>query len=272
MIRISKVLKESEQHLQEAGIATARLDALILLEDVTGMDRAMILANPNYELSAQKYAKLKNLLNKRARHVPLAYIRGRAEFYGRTFLIRSKVLVPRPESEAMIDELKIIAKSITRPIIADIGTGSGALGITAKLEVPEATVWLLDIDKDCLKTAKMNVDLFTMPIEVVRSDLLASFKPETDILLCNLPYVPDDFKINRAAAHEPRLAIYGGKDGLDIYRKLFKQLQKRSQQPLYILSESLPPQHTELKRIAGLSNYQEVKKNDFIQVFKRAQN
>lgn len=264
-----KVLQEATKFLKTAGIGTARLDSLVLLEDVTGEDRSFLLANPDYEISHQKYEKFKNLLKKRAEHIPLAYIRGHTEFYGYNFVIKPNVLVPRPESETMIDELKIIPKTITQPKIADIGTGCGALGITAKLELNNAQVWLIDIDQKCLENAQTNVDLFTLPIKVVKGDLMAEFIQQVDVLLCNLPYVPDDFNINRAATHESKIAIYGGPDGLDLYRKLFIQLKNRSSRPLYILSEALPSQHAALKEIAYENNYQEIKKNDFIQVFMR---
>jgi methylase of polypeptide subunit release factors len=105
---------------------------------------------------------------------------------------------------------------------------------------------------------------------MLKSNLLSSVDKDLDILLCNLPYVPDDLKINRAATHEPKLAIYGGPDGLDVYRKLFKQLKDHKNIVLYLLCESLPAQHSALKEIACESGYQEIKKNDFIQVFKRA--
>lgn len=257
--------------LNQAGIGTARLDTLILLEKVTKFDRAKLLAQPDTKLTSAELAKLKKLLSRRADHEPMAYILGQTEFYGRQFVITRDVLVPRPESETMIDELLSLQNLGTQPIIADVGTGSGALGITAQLELPHSRVDLVDIDQQALKVAQMNVDKFTLPIKVLKGDLLTSTTQAYDVLLCNLPYVPDDFHINTAATKEPRQAIFGGKDGLDIYRKLFAQLQNKQNWPLYFLSEALPTQHDSLQKLAEEIGFQQVKKNDFIQVFKRAQ-
>ncbi|HEY5442641.1 MAG TPA: peptide chain release factor N(5)-glutamine methyltransferase, partial [Candidatus Saccharimonadales bacterium] len=242
--------------------------------------RAWLLAHPEHELSPAQIAKLEKLLNRRAGHEPLAYIRGKAEFYGREFVLTPAVLQPRPESETMIDLLKALplfdasadpaTKKRAHLCLADIGTGSGALGITALLELPQITVDLIEIDPKALKIAKINVDKFTLSISPIRSDLLAQVTQNYDILLCNLPYVPDDFHINRAASKEPALAIFGGPDGLDLYRRLFQQIQNLSKKPLYILTESLPPQHQELEKLARAAGFHLQQESDFIQVFKPA--
>jgi len=277
-------LASATKQLEQAGIGTARLDGLVLLEDCIEHDRAYLLAHSELKLSSIVLTKLTNLLSRRLNHEPLAYVRGETEFYGRRFIITPAVLEPRPESETMIELLKKLPIWKTHPLsqtntttcdetlpvavrIADVGSGSGALGITAKLELPQADVYLLDIDSETLKVAKTNVDLFTLAISVIESDLLAKVDQAFDILLCNLPYVPDDYTINQAAKHEPSIAIFGGSDGLDIYRKLFEQLKIVPKQPLYILTESLPFQHEALKRIAQAGNYRLIAADDFIQVF-----
>jgi release factor glutamine methyltransferase len=134
--------------------------------------------------------------------------------------------------------------------------------------LPDAVVDLLDIDVKALIIAKTNVDKFTLSLTVLGSDLLAKTTEPYDVLLCNLPYVPDGFQINPAALQEPRLAIFGGPDGLDIYRKLFMQTSSLPHKPLYILTEALPPQHPELAAIALQSGYIQEQAVDFIQQFK----
>jgi release factor glutamine methyltransferase len=151
--------------------------------------------------------------------------------------------------------------------IADVGTGSGALGITAQLELPEAAVELLDIDDAALKVAESNVIKFTLGLRALHSDLLSGSSNEYQVLLCNLPYVPDNHGINAAALHEPPIAIFGGPDGLDPYRKLFEQVENMNQQPLLILCESLPPQHEALIAIAAEAGYRQDAEDDFIQAF-----
>ncbi len=264
-------LKEATKKLEQAGVGTARLDALVLLEDVTGRDRAWLLAHSDHKLSPSELAELTKLLKRRAEHEPLAYLRKKTEFYGREFIITPAVLEPRPESETMIDLLKKLSKSPSwpaEPRIADVGAGSGALGITAKLELSDTRVELLEIDTNALKIAQNNVDKYTTDVQVIGSDLLECSGQDNNVLLCNLPYVPDSHKVNEAAGHEPEIAIFGGPDGLDVYRKLFGQVKMSQKRPLFILTESLPPQHDGLAKIAKQSGYQLAETDDFIQVFK----
>ncbi len=204
-------LSAATKELQLAGIETPRLDALVLLEDCSGKNKGYLLAHPEHSLAAAELAKLKNLLKQRATHAPLSYLRGKSEFYGREFIVSPAVLVPRPESETMIEllctliknpmQLKITPINKTGWSIADIGCGSGALGITAALELPGAHVELIEIDDDAIKVAKMNVIKFATPLNIIKSDLLYATLQKYDILLCNLPYVPDGYVINKAATY-----------------------------------------------------------------------
>lgn len=264
-------LRQAQARLEGAKIGTARLDALVLLEHVIGKDRAWVLAHPEFELTAGQVTKLEKLLKRRTLHEPLAYVRGKTEFYGREFLVTPAVLEPRPESETMIDLLKQLSSRPDFPIqprIADVGTGSGALGITAQLELPHAKVELIELDLLALKVAKINVDKFTPTVNTVKSDLLSETTESYDILLCNLPYVPDSHTVNAAAMHEPSMAIFGGSDGLDVYRKLLKQIENLKNKPLYLLLESLPSQHKTLTQLAQLIGYCLVVVEGFILVLK----
>jgi release factor glutamine methyltransferase len=265
-MNINNWLQQATQQLSSAGIATARLDALVLTEDCLGKDRSFLLAHPELQMTKQDTIVLTKQLAKRAQHIPLAYIRGKSEFYGREFAITPAVLQPRPESETMI-ELLLGLDLPSQARIADVGTGSGALGITAQLELPNAMVELVEIDDAAIVVARMNVVNHTLTIQVIKSDLLKRSNQNYDVLLCNLPYVPNDFHINTAALHEPKLALFGGPDGLDLYRSLFSEIQKIQYKPLYILTEALPPQHDKLKSIAINHGYHLDQSDDFIQVF-----
>jgi release factor glutamine methyltransferase len=229
------------------------------------------------EIKPGQVEQLKKLLNRRAKHEPLAYIRGRTEFYGRNFKVGPGVLVPRPESETIIELLLEIPEVIKSQKdatnhgatfnIADVGTGCGALGITAALELPNCQVELLDIDESALEIARLNVAMHTTSVLVTASNLVANCQQQNDILLCNLPYVPDEYPINKAASHEPPIALFGGKDGLDLYRSLFDQISLISHRPLYILSEALPESHEVLLKIAANSHYELAESRDFVQLF-----
>lgn len=266
---VADFLRTCTKVLVQAGIGTARLDCLVLMEDVLQADRAQLLAHTERELTPSQDSKLQELIKRRATHEPLAYLRHKTEFYGREFYIDHRVLEPRPESETMVDMLK----GLTLPsgsAIADIGTGSGALAITAKLELPGITAIGIDIDPGCLKVASRNAHRLGAAVRFVQGDLLEPLRAidrQPIALLCNLPYVPDSFRINPAAMREPRLAIFGGPDGLDLYRKLFLQVPALLLMPKFILTEAMPPQHGELTRLASAANYTLTGTNDFIQLF-----
>ncbi|HSH55450.1 MAG TPA: peptide chain release factor N(5)-glutamine methyltransferase [Candidatus Limnocylindrales bacterium] len=271
--------------LSKAGIGSARLDCLILLEDILHEERAYVLAHLDEPLTPNQLEQLDAQVQRRLQHEPLAYIRGSVEFYGRRFYVNHDVLVPRPESETIISLLlEIVADQEGhtqipmptsegyQPVIVDVGTGSGALAITAKLEQPKATVYATDISPACLRTAQQNAETHAATVHCVNGDLLAPLKDtlgpsQNIVLLCNLPYVPDGYEINQAAAHEPKLALFAGKDGLDAYRHLFEQITDMVWRPKAILTESLSFQHDELCSLAAHHGYQEVKRDGLVQTF-----
>ncbi len=268
-MKVDDWLTQATRKLKKAGIGTARLDALVLLEDVAGHDRAYLLAHSETTLQDLHLQKLTELIARRASHEPLAYIRGKTEFYGRELAINKHVLEPRPESETMIELLKVFYK--LRPSkVVDVGTGSGALAITAKLEIPDAEVLAMDIDPACLKVAQKNAKKHGVAIEFLQGNLLEPIKDLESriyILLCNLPYVPERYTINQAAAMEPRQAIFGGPDGLDLYRQLFDQINRGNARIQYLFTESLPYQHKALGLLAKKAGFRLLKSDDFIQVF-----
>jgi release factor glutamine methyltransferase len=266
-------IKAAEEKLMSASVPTARLDCLVLLEDCLNTNRTQLLAHPEQKLCNEQINLLDGQIARRVAHEPLAYIRGKTEFYGREFIVNKHVLEPRPESETMIDLLKNLLQhnpftSGVRPWkLIDMGTGSGCLGITAKLENPKLDVDLIDIDPQALKIAQRNAKKSATGVHCLKGDLLSDVPKSYDIILANLPYVPDNFQINPAALHEPQLAIYGGLDGLDVYRRLFNQVEKIKTKPRIVLTEALPPQHTELAKIAGAAGFKLTKTDDFIQQF-----
>lgn len=259
-------LKQATRRLQRVGIATAHLDCLIMLEDVTRLDRSHLLAHPETVLSLQQTTVLKEQLGRRQNHEPLSYIRGKSEFYGRSFTISKAVLEPRPESETMIALLKTLHLP-SKPWLADVGSGSGCLGITAKLELPYIGVDLLEIDNQALAVSKKNAQALQANVGLYQSDLLMQAPRHYSIILANLPYVPNHYQLNKSALLEPRQAIFGGVDGLDVYRKLFQQLHKLEPRPHFVLTEALPFQHQELATIALTSGFRLSMVDDFIQLF-----
>jgi release factor glutamine methyltransferase len=263
---LGQLLAAQEAKLKAAGISSARLDVLILLEDILHKDRAYLLAHPEHLINEGQARRLDRKTERRAHHVPLAYIRGHSEFYGRSFRVSRHVLEPRPESETMIEMLKKL-RLPPRPAIADVGTGNGAIGITAALEIPGSIVDLYDISAGCVSVAKHNTHLHELHLHVRKMNLLSRPLRPYDVVLANMPYVPDHWHINEAALHEPKIAIFGGPDGLDVYRKLFAQLQRFTWKPRYVLTEALPPQHDNLADVAAQNGFALIKTDDFIQGF-----
>lgn len=264
---IEQWLKTNTHHLATAGITTARLDCLVLVEDITGISRASLLADSDQLLTDKQLKLLDAAVEQRAKHIPLSYIRGRTEFYGREFAVTPAVLEPRPESETII-ELLLSLKLPDSTKIVDVGCGSGALGITAALELPNAEVALVDINDAALAVAEQNCQRYGLELQCIVDNLLTHAKKRgvsIDVILANLPYVPDDYQINTAAQHEPRIAIFGGPDGLTMYRTLFQQAANLKVQ--HILTESLPFQHDQLAEVAKKHGYQQASKADLVQLF-----
>lgn len=264
---IDKWLKNAVRRFKKHDIPTARLDALVLLEDTLNTDRAQLLAHPETTLTNEQQKHLATLISRRSTHEPLAYIRGKTEFYGRDFILTPAVLEPRPESETMIDLLKKLPPEARKAVI-DVGTGSGALAITAALELGTVQIIATDIDTACLVVARQNCQKHKVTIDLKQADLIEDITlPIGTTILANLPYVPDSYHINEAAAMEPRLAIFGGEDGLDLYHRLFNQLASQTNKPAYVLTESLPFQHQALAKIAKQHGYTILQAQDFIQIF-----
>jgi release factor glutamine methyltransferase len=258
----SDAITNGTHYLSETG--TARLDCLVLLEDITGKDRAWLLAHPEHPLTAAQVKKFQSCVARRAKHEPLAYIRGKTEFFGREFAVNARVLEPRPETETMID----LFKGLDIPpgaMVADVGSGSGAIGITAALERPDIQINFLDIDPETLAIARSNARKHGVRGQYYQGDLLEAWPVEYHVLLCNLPYVPDAHTINDAAKFEPTIALFGGEDGLDLYRRLFSQLSTGKYGHPLVLTESLPFQHKALTEVAAQYEYEVIKKDGLIQ-------
>jgi len=266
-MQVHQWLQLATARLTEAAILTARLDSLVLLEDLTGQDRSWLLAHPEYPLQAPDLESLNAKLTERVKHVPLAYIRGKAEFYGRSFKVDTHTLIPRPETETIIDLLKRL-KLPAGSSVLDVGTGSGCIAITAALEIRAVNISACDIDIKALMVAAENATTLEASVNFFESNLL-DHASDYDVVVANLPYVPNDFQINAAARHEPARALFGGKDGLELYRRLFEQLGSSLALPSHILTESLPLQHKQLTLIAEAAGFTLRETDDFIQLFER---
>ncbi len=267
---IAEWLFETMEKLGKAGVDAPRRDALVLLEDTINKNRAWVLAHPEHDLSGGVLKKVNTLIGRRINREPLAYIRGKAWFYKQFFAVTPDVMIPRPESEAFIDLLK----ELNPKTIIDIGTGSGCLAITAKLEFPHAEVIAIDISIAALKIARKNARAHNVNIEFLHGSLLkpldSSLLITSDaLIMANLPYVPIDLITSPEIRQEPPEALFSGPDGLDHYRRLFEQIANNSQfvRSRYMLTESLENQHRDMEQLARKAGYTLGKTDVLVQQF-----
>lgn len=243
-------LVENIQKLKEADVDSPRRDCLVLLEDTLGKDRAWVISHPEYQLESHSLQPLSKMVGRRLKREPLAYIRRKAWFYGRFFCVTPDVMIPRPESEAFIEIIKLLKPDE----LVDLGTGSGCLAITAKLECPDCSVFAYDISPKALKIAKENASNLGVNIVFNTSDLLKNVNA-ANVMCANLPYVPDGFVTSQEIGYEPAVALFSGDDGLTHYRKFWNEVANSSLKPQHILTESLEEQHSAINIMAKKSGY-----------------
>ncbi|MBK9124448.1 MAG: peptide chain release factor N(5)-glutamine methyltransferase [Chloroflexi bacterium] len=204
------------------------LDAQLLMAHMLNESRAHVIAHPERELTSAQEARFAALVERRAAGEPMAYILGQRAFFDRAFNVTPAVLIPRPETETLV-ELAITAPQAQRAgaVIVDIGTGSGAIAITVAAHCPQADVHAVDISAAALDVARGNATLNGVTLTFHHGDLLAPIHDaglQVDVLLANLPYIDSGVLPGLdVSRHEPALALDGGPDGLDVVRRLLAQ-------------------------------------------------
>ncbi len=225
---IRDVLRTARKRIAPAS-QSAGLDAHILLSQVLGVERAYLLVYPNHTLTADQQNRFEKLVERCAAGEPLAYILGRRGFYDREFIVTPAVLIPRPETELLLEAALVFVKGRPDSTVVDVGTGSGALAVTLAAHCPAAAVYAVDISPAALAVAKRNAAANEVAERVVffEGDLLRPLLErglQMDVIMANLPYVAsDDLPHLVVTRYEPRLALDGGADGLDLMRRLLEQ-------------------------------------------------
>ena len=226
MPAIGQLIRQTEQRLAKAGIGDAPIEADLIWMTALELDRAQLYARMRDEPSADERRRASDLIERRLRHEPAAYLMGHREFYGIDLLAGLGVLIPRPDTEALVEEALRIARSRPGSItIADVGCGTGAIGIALAANLPNATVYAMDLYDPALEIARRNIERCGLSerIEIIKSDLLDELREPVDIIAGNLPYVRTDEIPTldpEIRMYEPREALDGGDDGLDIIRRL----------------------------------------------------
>lgn len=253
-LTLSEWLEASARHLKKEGIPSARLDAEVILAHTIRKNRTYIHAHGDQRLERRLKEIADARIALRLDRTPLAYIIGHKEFYGRQFRVTPSTLIPRPESETMIDMLKRFLPFIPRvsPMrLVDIGTGTGCLGVTAKLELPKLSVTLTDISRHALTIATQNAHTLKADVAFQQSDLLLSFPFETAVILANLPYVDKTWTRSPETDFEPAQALFAPKGGLHIIERLLNQAPTRLIKGGLLLLEADPRQHDEITTFAS---------------------
>ncbi|MDQ2974077.1 MAG: peptide chain release factor N(5)-glutamine methyltransferase [Acidobacteriota bacterium] len=229
---LAEAILQGAHDLRRAGVPEARREAGSLLAHILGRDRTFILSHADDPISDEQLEKFYAGLAARASRKPLQYITGHQEFYGLDFEVNEDVLIPRPETELLIElALKAIAKSNVAPLICDVGTGSGCIAITLLHELPQARVVAIDVSTPALAVAERNATRHAVieRVELIVSDCFAEMDPGGtvfDLIVSNPPYVAEGAFAGlqrEVRDFEPRTALMAGPDGLAVIRRLLKE-------------------------------------------------
>jgi len=211
----------------------------LLLRHFSGMSRTMLYANMREELDPAILEQFEKAVHEHLEGTPIQYIIGSEEFYGRTFIVNESVLIPRPETEELVLGILQRIKRETPLDVIDVGTGSGAIAVSLKLENPSLQVTATDISADSLSVAKENANRLGAEIEFCQGDLLKQMieqKRKFDVVISNPPYIPlidKTWMSEVVTEHEPHRALFAGEDGLDFYRRFMEEL------PLVVKAQAL---------------------------------
>ena len=229
--QVGRAMVSATQRLDDGGSSTANLDAQVILAHVLGVDRSWLFAHYDYELMPAEAQTFSELVARRTASEPVAYLIGKKEFYGLELTVDRRVLIPRPETEQLVDAVldHIASRSDQQVTLADVGTGSGAIAVAVASNCPEATIFATEVSDDAIAVARQNVSRWDArhQITLLQGDLLRPLQHKVDIVAANLPYIrKDEYEslMRDVRDYEPQLALEAGPDGLDTIERLLRQI------------------------------------------------
>ena len=228
-MQLKEALTSAVDGLEAAEVGSPRMNAEVLLMFVLGVNRAYLYAHPERELTVEEETRYDEVLAQRATGMPSQYITGHQEFWGLDFVVSPAVLIPRPETEHLVETVLELARGIARPKLVDVGTGSGCVALALAHELKDAEVYLLDISADALEVARANAARLQLePRRFIQSNVLEGLADihDFDFVVSNPPYVGfhEADKVQRSVFEfEPRIAVFAGESGLDVIRPLVVQ-------------------------------------------------
>ena len=222
---IAAAIATAATNLQDAGIEDARREASSLLAFVLAKDAVFIFAHPEFTLSNDETTKFTAIVERRANREPFHYIAGKKEFYGLDFLVAPGVLIPRPETELLVEDAISILSELAQPQFLEIGVGSGCISVSILHNVPRSTAVGVDISEAAIDIAAENVKRHNVAerLALKLGDVYRDVEGEFDLIVSNPPYIPDsDLTTLQSEVRdfEPHSALFGGDDGLDIVRRI----------------------------------------------------
>ena len=230
MPNLRTVIQETHRNLESAEIPDARLEAEVMVMDVMRMPRQAIFAEQESQVSPQQEEQLAAIVTRRLTREPLAYILNYREFYGVNLLVNPDVLIPRPETETMVEHalfMALMGMESREIVIADVGTGTGAIAVNLAIHLPAARIYASDAYDATLDVAAYNVRMHNVAdrVTLLKGDLLEPLPEPVDVIVANLPYLPTDRipTLQPEIQWEPVVALDGGADGLDHIRRLLSQ-------------------------------------------------
>ena len=224
---VGRAINAARQRLEETGCDTPYLDAQVILAHLLGVQRTWLFAHHDYELNADEAERFTDLITRRMRHEPVAYLVGHKEFYGLDFVVDQRVLIPRPETELLVDAVidHVVMREEQALVLADVGTGSGAIALAVAANCPAMCIYAIDLSADALAVAQQNKERLDSrnQVTLLKGDLLTPLPETVDIIVANLPYISADTYVNLMTDvrdYEPQLALEAGPQGLDAITRL----------------------------------------------------
>ena len=265
-MKIAEALKAAQSTLATANVNSVRLDSELLLCHILGYGRSWLLAHDQDELLPEQLEAYSALVHKRAQHVPVVHLTNMREFYGIELYIDDTVLTPRVETEQMVEfAIKHTPKGGR---LIDIGTGSGAIAIAIATHRPDLEVWATEYSPEALEVARKNITANHLDIRLKQADLFEGISEKFDVVVCNLPYLADDADLMPEVQKEPGVALFGGPDGLDIYRRFLTQLPRHLNPGGMLFTECDPWQQAALIAQAKAISLETIEEGYFILGFR----
>jgi release factor glutamine methyltransferase len=246
---VRRIIEWTTAHLEKHGSDTPRLDAEILLAHARGCRRIDLYTRFDDLLSTDERSTMRDLVRRRTKAEPVAYLVGHREFFSLDFRVTPNVLIPRPDTETLVVELLELLQGLDRPRVLDVGTGSGCIAVTAAVNCPSVQVTAVDISLAALEVAQANAHTHKVRerVRLLHGDLFAPLPPNArfDVIASNPPYIREDELgglQDDVRLHEPHVALVSGADGLEVIRRLIRDASSRLDGGGHLLLEISPEQ------------------------------